>query len=200
MLILGAISLHHAISSLPDNSKRRYRNIVYTLPGLSLNPWSRNHKKNIQYQLKHNFSDEKNVILWHDVVNNSTTPHPSNNNQPLSLESVKHILDEYSTSILAVIHCPRQRAPDASPALVASNVVTVYVLTDLISKRKQKNVLLKNEYSKLHQAHELELKSLTLVLIYANNLDILSSKTRKKLNKRHRKALKSRPSLLAASS
>ncbi len=193
MLILGASSLHHAIESLPQKSRNKYKSLVFALPGLSLNFNSRNPKKNVQYQLDHEFSCANKVIIWHDVINNSTTPHPNNINQPLSINEVQQILLKYSQRIFAVVYCPRENAPDVTTTLLTSKIPTILILKHLISKRKQKDKLVTSKYSKLHQPHSLELKSLTLTLVYANKLSVLFAKNRpRRLSKRRRRSLKNK--------
>ena len=41
---------------------------------------------------------EKNFIVWHDVINNSLSKHRSNNDNPLTPESLIKILKEYKTN------------------------------------------------------------------------------------------------------
>ena len=193
MLILGASSLHHAIESLPQKSRSKYKSLVFTLPGLSLNFNSRNLKNNVQYQLENEFSCANKVIIWHDVINNSTTSHPNNNYQPLSINEVQHVFLKYSKRISAVVYCPRENAPDVTPALLTSKIPTILILKHLISKRKQKDNLLHSKYLKLHQPRSLEPKSLTLTLVYANKLSLLFAKNRpRRLSKRRRRSLKNK--------
>ena len=71
--------------------------------------------------------------------------------------------------------------------------MTLHVITDLLSKRKQKDQNLIKEYYQLHQKHHLELKSLTIVLTHQNSLRCLLKKTRhSKPNKRRRRAKKNK--------
>ena len=66
-------------------------------------------------------------------------------------------------------------------------------MIDLVSKRKQKDPKLVDEYYQLHQKVHLELKSLTLILTHQKSLRRLLKKTRhSKLNKRRRRAKKNK--------
>ena len=54
----------------------------------------------------------------------------------------------------------------------------IRVTEDLLSRRKQNDILLLNEYSRLHPVANIELKSLFIVLEHRNNLKALSQNTR----------------------
>ena len=43
---LAASSVHHAIAALNPEQQSKYKGKVYALPGLSLNPYAKNPKKN----------------------------------------------------------------------------------------------------------------------------------------------------------
>ena len=74
-----------------------------------------------------------------------------------------------------------------------STVFTVHILKDLFSERKARNKKLFKQYSLLHQLHELEWMSLTLILEYSEKLPALVQKSRpKKPNKRRRRATRNR--------
>ncbi len=151
------------------------------------------HKKNVQYQLNLEFSCANKVNIWQDMINNSTTSHTNNNNQPLSINEVQQVLLKYSKRISADVYCPRETAPDVTPALLTSKIPIILILKHLISKRKQKDKLITSKNLKLHQSHSLELKFLTLTLFYANKLSVLFAKNRpRRLSKRRRCSLKNK--------
>ena len=192
VFILGASSLHHAIETLPKNTRKRIAKRVFTVPGLSCNPNAVNKRKTIQFLLNNCFKSEKNFILWHDVLNNSLSKHSSNRNRPLSCPELLKVLSYYQKRLRDVVYCRRKGVPDIFRTL-KSTVFSLNVLIDFISKRKARNVTLQREYSSLHQRPDLELKSLFLVLRYSENLSVLAERSRpKKLNKRRRRALRNR--------
>ena len=189
VFILGASSLLHAINSLPKNSQNRYTSTVFSLPGLSLNPFAVNYRKSVQYQLDNVFRHKSDIIIWHDAINNSLTSHRTNNYRKLALLELATVIEHYQDSLKAIVYCPRNGAPNIFGFLKQTSIVTLHVITDLVSKRKQRDQNLIKEYYQLHQKNHLELKSLTLVLKHQNSLPCLLKKTRRrKLNKRRRRA------------
>ena len=193
VFILGASSLFHAINSLPKNSQNRYTSTVFSLPDLSLNPFAANYRKTVQYQLDNVFRHRSDIIIWHDAINNSLTSHRTNNYRELALPELATVLEHFQDRLKAIVYCPRNGAPNIFGFLKQTSIVTLHVITDLVSKRKQKDQNLIKEYYQLHQKHHLELKSLTLVLTHQNPLRCLLKKTRhSKLNKRRRRAKKNK--------
>ena len=192
VFILGASSLHHALGSLSKKAQKRLASRVFTIPGLSCNPNAVNKRKTVQYLLKNCFKSKRDLIVWHDVVNNSLSEHRSNGNNPLTAQQLQNVLTTFRDRIKAVVYCKRQGVPDIFENL-KNTVFTVHILKDLISKRKARDRKLLKQYSLLHQLHELELKSLTLILKYSGKLPALVRKSRpKKLNKRRRRAKRNR--------
>ena len=89
------------------------------------------------------------------------------------------------------MYCPREGTPDIYNKLKRSTLVTIHLVKDIVSRRKQKDPSLLKEYRALHQRPVLELKTLTLVLAQQNNLRSLITRSRpNKLSKRRRKTLR----------
>lgn len=190
VFILGASSLHHALESLPHKTKLRYSKTVFTLPGLSLNPGLRNPRKTVQFLLKKFFHNRCDIIIWHDVLNNSISKHVSSNYTCLSNAQLLSTLNDFSSKVKALVYCRRDGTPDIYSSL-KGKFLTLNVVKDIISKRKAKDKSLLKNYRSLHQKHELELKTLSIILHYSDNLNrILSKSQPKRLNKRRRRALR----------
>ena len=193
VFILAASSLHHAIKTAPQVTQNRYKRNVYALPGLSFNPNALKVRKTAQFQLSHFFHDKNRLVIWHDVVNNSLSRHRSNNNKPLTPSQLIEVLEKYQERIEAIVYCPREGTPDIYNQLKRSTLVTIHLVKDIVSKRKQKDLSLLKEYRALHQRPALELKTLTIVLTHKSNLRSLITRSRpKKLSKRRRKTLRNR--------
>ena len=45
VFILAASSLHHAFETSTPEEKERYKDKIYSIPGLSLNPYTKNPRK-----------------------------------------------------------------------------------------------------------------------------------------------------------
>ena len=191
VFILAASSRHHAIKSLPQALQDHYKKGIYALPGLSFNPNAVKVRKTAQFQLSHFFRYKKRLVIWHDVVNNSLSLHRSNNNKPLTSSQLIAVLEEYQERIEAIVYCPGEGTADMYDQLKRSTLVTIHIVKDIVSKRKQKGPSFFKEYIALHQRPALELKTLTIVLAHKNNLRSLTTRSRpKKLSKRRRKTLR----------
>ena len=157
-----------------------YKKGIYALPGLSFNPNAVKVRKNAQFHLSHFFRDEKRLVIWHDVVNNSLSRHRSNNNKPFTPSQLIAELEEYQERIEAIVYCPREGTPDIYDQLKRSTPVTFHIVKDIVSKRKEEEPSLLKEYRALHQRPALELKTLTIVLAHKNNLRSMITRSRPK--------------------
>ena len=144
-------------------SSDHYKKRIYALPGLSFNPNALKVQKTAQFQLSHFCRDKKRLVMWRDVVNNSLSRHRSNNNKPLTPSQLIEVLEKYQERIEAIVCCPREGTPDIYDQLKRSTLVTIHIVKDIVSRRKQKDPSLLKEYRILHQRPALELKTLTIV-------------------------------------
>ena len=191
IFILGASSLHHALETLPPDEKNALKEKIYTIPGLSLNFRAKNPKKVVQNLLAENFSEKTDIVIWHDVLNNSLSKHKSNNYRPLSVPELLDVLDCLKNKLRALVYCHRNRTPDIFEALKQQSISVFSIEKDFTSTRKQKDPNFLNELKALHQKPELELKHLDIVLRNEADLNKITEKNRpKRLSKRARKALK----------
>ena len=69
-------------------------------------------RQKAQFQLSHFFRDKNKPVIWHDVVNNSLSPHRSKSNKPLILPQLFAMLKKYQERIEAIMYCPIERTPD----------------------------------------------------------------------------------------
>ena len=174
--------------NLASSFTRPLKKGIYALPGLSFNPKALKVQKFAKFQLSHFFRDKKRLVIWHDVVNNSLSRPRSNNNKPLTPSQLIEVLEKYQERIEAIVYCPREVTPNIYNQLKRSTLVTIHLVKDIVSRRKQKDLSLLKEYRALHQKPALELKTLTIVLAQKNNLRSLITRYRpKKLSKHRRK-------------
>ena len=193
VFILAASSLHHAKNTLPQALQDHYKKGIYALPGLSFNSNALKVRKTAQFQLSLFFREKKRLFIWHDVVNNSLSRHRSNNNKLLTPSQLIAVLEEYQERIEAIVYCPREGTPDIYEQLKRSTLVTIHVVKEIVSRRKQKDPSFLKEYTALHQKTALELKTLTTVLAHNYNLRSLITRfPTKKLSKRRRKTIRTR--------
>ena len=88
-------------------------------------------------------------------MHNSLTRHRSNNNQPLNPSQLTVVLEKYQERVEAIVYCPREGTSDIYNQLKRSTQVTIHKVTDIVSRRKQKDPSLLKEYRWLHRKHVL---------------------------------------------
>ena len=139
------------------------------------------------------FQHKSDIHIWYDAINTSLTSHRTNNYRKLALPEIATVLEHYQDRLKAIVYCPRNGAPNIFGFLKQTSKVILHMITDLVSKRKQKDPNFIKEYYQLHLKYHLELKSFTLVLTHQNSLRCLPKKTRQcKLIKRRRRAKKNK--------
>ena len=109
--ILAASSVHHAIDAFNPEQQSKYRDNVYAIPGLCLNPYAKNPRKIAQFLLPTNLKDKTEMVIWHDVLNNSICGHESNNYRLLSLPDLMNVLKILQRKLSALVYCQRDRTP-----------------------------------------------------------------------------------------
>ena len=136
--------------------------------------------------------DVRDIIIWHDVLNNTITKHPYCEIQPETPQNLIETIRSFKDQILAVIYCRRLGTADNYQLLKTSSVIVSNVHYNLISKRKQSNSKLTRSISELHLVHKLELHFLEVIQHHQCSLRKLSKNhlpKRKKLSQKKRRAL-----------
>ena len=195
VFILAASSLNHALATLTPEEKERYKDKIFSVPGLSLNPNTKNHRKIVQNLLAKDLKEKKDIVIWHDVLNNSISRHDSNNFQASTVSQLIDVLKGLHDKLSALVYCQRFRTPyifDALNVLKTDQNIEVFsIVKDFISSKKQKDPELLKQYKALHQSPELELKSLDFILRKESQLSAITDKSRpKRPSKRARIAIK----------
>ena len=198
MFIFGADSLAAAVKTLPGGTLQRRRHLTALL-GLHLNLIQSSAKfphKTSQHQLRLalRFRSHTNkhqscpkVIIWHDVIKNSLTPHFSNFNNPLSPAALLQELRALPCDIAAINYCQRTGSPNVFQMLRRSFLV-ISPVRHLLYHRKQHNLALVRLYSVLHPAIHLELKIYFLLSQHLHKLTSLTPK-KSRLNNGRRRSL-----------
>ena len=195
VFILAASSFHHSLGTLTREEKEQLKNKIYSIPGLSLNPKTKNPKKVVQNLLSKDLAEKNDIVFWHDVLNNSISQHDSNNFCFLSVPDLIEVLKGFQDKLCALVYCHRYRTPDnfeQLKVLEADLHVKVFnIVRDFISPRKQKDAELLKKFKALHQSPELELKNLDFLLRKENDFSVITEKSRpKRPSKRARNAIK----------
>ena len=158
MHIFGASSFAVPIQSLPGVVFRRRRHLT-ALPGLHLNHLSAKFpRKTLQFQLhqllrlRHTTKSPPSrlqLIIWHDVINYSLTPHSSDYHNPLSPQALVHTLSALPCDIVAIVYCQRTGSADVFHLLQQSFLI-LHPVKLLLSHREQHNPSIVQQYRLLH--------------------------------------------------
>ena len=164
-----------------------------TKPGLSFNFNARDSQKTIQYYLHHCLSNRKDLVIWHDAINNSISKHRSNNNRSLSTDHLKRLFLRYKENITATEYCRRNGTGKIKKELKKTGILVLNIVEDFISKRKAKDQILIEKYKELHHPPSLELKTLLILRRYSADLSTLKfKKKRNRLSRKNRSAIHNR--------
>ena len=140
MKIVAAISLFHALRGVTYDNKREVLPKIIAIPGLNLNPFALNQLKNIRYLIasSRTLRRRRDLVIWHDAINNSTTKHKSNS-RPCGIKNLCSYLTRHSFRFQAIVYCKREKAPDIFPQLLETGILVIQTTEHVISRRKQRS-------------------------------------------------------------
>ena len=158
--VFGASSLAAAVNTLNSGVFKR-RRCLTAIPGLHLVQRSARFPcKTVQYQLhkllrlhKHTLNFQ--IVLRHDTINNSITPHSSDFYNPLSPQELVEAIRALPCPVSAIVYCHRTNSLPIFD-LLSRSFLTVHAVRQLLSHRKN-NALLR-KYSELHLDISLEIR------------------------------------------
>ena len=110
----------------------------------------------------HHILEQQNIILWHDVINNSITKHYSNNNTAMKVEELMTELHNLPCRIVAIVYCQREGAEDIYATLRAQ-YFTIDAPFELFSRKKRQAPGHYAAFRKLHIKEELEFHMYSVV-------------------------------------
>ena len=202
--IVTASSVDHAFDTLTPENRKNYHEKIFSIPGLSLNPNTKNPRKIVQNLLSKDLAEKTDIIIWHDVLNNSISKHESNNYRALTVLQLLDILKSSEKKLRALVYCHRFRTPNILPKLKeiekTTKIKVFSIVDDFISTRKQKDPDFLKKLKALHQSPEIEIKHIDFILRKESELDAITDKSRpKRPSKRARKAIKSAAAVAASS-
>ena len=189
VFILGASSLHHSLQKWSQVTNRQLFENIIAVPGLNLHPGSKAKLKVVQNRLVEIPVGET-IILWHDVINNSITKHPSDSRQPLNADELITVLQKIRVFINGIVYCQKKGAANVFEKLCSTGIPTLHIIKDLLSKKKQKDTKITSQYSELHQYWRIEIKTLTTVRKYHGDLKQIKQKKQRPSKIKREKGLK----------
>ena len=134
MKILSASSLFWANEKQNYPQKSRLKRNCIAIPGMSVNPHTKNRKKSIQYSLENTQTRHDDDAIWHDTINNSLSKHHSNYNRPLSPKQLVRDMKKYP-EIEWIVFFPRLGAPNVFQQLCSSRIPSFNVLQYTFSNK-----------------------------------------------------------------
>ena len=79
--------------------------------------------------------DTNQIIIWHDILNNSLTPHKPNNNTAFTPKEIATELLKYNLRKTALVDCERIGAPHTFDDLRDQDFIVIRVTENLIENR-----------------------------------------------------------------
>ena len=188
VFIVAESSLHHALDTLPVEKRLTYKEI-FTIPGLSLNCHAEDPKKIVQNLLLHDFAEKTEVVIWHDMLDNSLSKHKSNSYRALCFSELVEKLKSLENKLRALVCCHRIRRHDISDVLKTQSIPVLRNRIYFFSTRKQNDPKFLNELKAIHQRLGFELNYLDISLRKKTDLAQITAKSRpKRPSERARKA------------
>ena len=155
---IGASSLSRAIYSENYCKRKRLLSRATPIPGLSFNNRTRNQLKVLKKLLvKGKLKEVSNIVIWHDVINNSISKHRSNNNTALDVSKLLQILLQFKNRIKCIIYTRRCGTPDIFEALVTTGILVLHTERHLSSKRNLRKPDYKEELREFYPKQHIEL-------------------------------------------
>ena len=137
--ILAASSLHLAVKSVQYSEKKELQTKITTVPGLSFYSNTKNRLKNAQNLLvKGRLSTRTDIVLWHDLINNSISNPKSKNYRPSSAQELTNNLTMNNNKFKAQVYCQQTGTHDFLKELLSTRILVLRVTKHLISKLKGK--------------------------------------------------------------
>ena len=174
VLVIGASSLRAALDKLPYKQRKSLLIRTMSINSLTLNPNSRSKSKNLQWLLRHGcLKRERDIIIWHDIINNSITTHSSNSQTKLTPEQLVTVLQEFQPQIAGIIYFRRVGTPFIFESLRKLDTLVVDALAKLISKQRKNSLDFVLDVSQEHINPKIEIHLLKEVHRARNDLKAL---------------------------
>ena len=190
VFFVGASSLNNVLTKASGDVKNVVNPISFAISGLSFHPRSR---KRLQVHIDTwPIAARKDLVIWHDLINNSLSKHPNNNFKPCPVPELLDILTLYRERIAAIVYTQREGTPNILSALYSTKILILNVSKALLSPRKRLDRRFRRDLWRLHPTVALESSLVLKVLRKAPNLRALlknRSKT-KRPSKKQRQALR----------
>ena len=144
-MIVAASSLYHSLKDLEQEERRETQQKVYAVPGLSLNHNTLNRGKDLRLLLEQQPLASKQIIIWHDVLNNSIFSHRTNNYTPGPLDELLANLKSKRRQISGIVYCRRTGTPDIFEDLRKTEIIVIKTTGIALSLEGRDRILRSSE-------------------------------------------------------
>ena len=125
--VIGGSSMKRVLQNMDFDDRNTLQIYITTIPSLKLNPYSQSDTLKLSILLHRGLLKNTNqLVIWHDVMNNSMAPHKSNNNTAITAKEFAPELQKYRARITASVYCERIGAPHAFDDLRDQNFTIRY--------------------------------------------------------------------------
>ena len=173
--IVAASSVVHALDTVNPESRKNFNEKIFSIPGLRLSPYTKNPGQIVQILLSKDLDEKNDIVIWHDVLNNSISKHESNNYRALTVLQSLEILKSIEDKLRALVYCHRFPTPNVYQNLKdlekSTNNKVFKIVEHFISPRKKKDPEDLTTLKALHQSTEIELKHVNFILRKESELD-----------------------------
>ena len=129
----------HAVNSLPYSTKKTVFRESDIGSGFFFKRNSKNSTKSARNQLpKRHLRKNKNLVLWHDLINYTMSSHKSNNYQHCSVPDFTIILRPNKDRLSALVYCQPIVTKDIFQKLLKSRVLVLSITKRFFSRRKKR--------------------------------------------------------------
>ena len=133
VVIIGASLLCRTLDSIPHKNTKFFVRSCFSVPGLSFNDKAINcHKIFPNLLTRGSLSKGNNIIIWHDVINNSILPHRCNNYQLSSIDHFIENLSMFKNRIKAIVYCRRLGTRDIRSRLFGAQIIIIVAVRKFI--------------------------------------------------------------------
>ena len=158
VFVLAVRFLHHALKTLTTEEKITLEGEVYFIPGLSLNTITETTRKIMQNLMNNELKDKNNVVIWHDVINNSSSRRKNNGFRCVLVPELLTVLKTLKNRLRVLVYRHRDQTPNFVEEFKNQSFTVLHVEKFFVSSEKKKDQDFMKQFREIHQNPELDLK------------------------------------------
>ena len=183
--VIGANFLRGAVDKAPTALRKHIQVKVFAVPGISLHPTAKYPKKQLTLSgNSQSLKNRSNIVIWHNLLNNSLFPLKSNGYRRSTPEKVVEILEPFRKQLSALVYNQRIGTASIQKHLITAKFLTIHPRQHLLSNHKKKNQKKSQELLRFHSKEFIELHLLQIILRHEGSLGQLLGRNRSKIRKK----------------